>query len=372
MQDMAFMSPDGRLPHDVGMQREGPPFVEVTSGVGSDAPVDAEDLAASLDLADANFEADDGMPPDDGPLGDPFSADSGDPFSGAPGASLEEEGTMLGNDTPMATPQPRAGPRGIPLIGPDMPIAMARQKGRTHASAEYWEVSGPNGNGTRMVTDGEGNTSVKTIHHDSSAHEHHADESHHGSAYRHSHHQGGHEHKGDSHTGHDSHRSSKDHRDGPINDLDEKYKAQMKREDDQRERQETPQGAQEDQDRDDDQDNSPPPRPVIILSEPPKSYNPTAVVGGLIAIFAQAYLWGNVFVTLFKPQRRAAESTVPAVEVGVGSQNAPAPEAQASQDGSLGNGNSAAVPDIEQSNQSARRFSGASGQAGTRVASAVA
>merc|ERR1712107_328832 len=46
---------------------------------------------------------------------------------------------------------------------------------------------------------------------------------------------------------------------------------------------------------------------TINDSKKENSIQPVALIGGLLAIFAQAYLWGNVFVTLFKPQRRQAE-----------------------------------------------------------------
>eukprot|EP00434_Breviolum_minutum_P039189 symbB.v1.2.034791.t1/scaffold4555.1/size38081/1 len=51
----------------------------------------------------------------------------------------------------------------------------------------------------------------------------------------------------------------------------------------------------------------PPPPPdddMRLLDEPQvESLQPKIVLGGLLAIFAQVYLWGNVFVTLFKPNR---------------------------------------------------------------------
>lgn len=51
----------------------------------------------------------------------------------------------------------------------------------------------------------------------------------------------------------------------------------------------------------------PPPPPdddMRLLDEPQvEPLQPKIVLGGLLAIFAQVYLWGNVFVTLFKPNR---------------------------------------------------------------------
>jgi len=41
----------------------------------------------------------------------------------------------------------------------------------------------------------------------------------------------------------------------------------------------------------------------IIVSEEENTFQPIALVGGVTAIFAQMYLWGNVFTTLFKSQR---------------------------------------------------------------------
>jgi hypothetical protein len=50
---------------------------------------------------------------------------------------------------------------------------------------------------------------------------------------------------------------------------------------------------------------------IIINNDKERGIQPVALAGGLLAIFAQAYLWGNVFVTLFKPQRRPSEATAP-------------------------------------------------------------
>jgi len=43
---------------------------------------------------------------------------------------------------------------------------------------------------------------------------------------------------------------------------------------------------------------------VIDLSKKDHGLQPSVIAGGVLALFAQAYLWGNVFVTLFKPTRR--------------------------------------------------------------------
>eukprot|EP00927_Polykrikos_kofoidii_P074102 TRINITY_DN70066_c0_g1_i1.p1 TRINITY_DN70066_c0_g1~~TRINITY_DN70066_c0_g1_i1.p1 ORF type:complete len:324 (+),score=52.73 TRINITY_DN70066_c0_g1_i1:136-1107(+) len=43
---------------------------------------------------------------------------------------------------------------------------------------------------------------------------------------------------------------------------------------------------------------------LVSLARENGSMKPTVVIGGLLAIFAQAYLWGTVFVTCFKPNRR--------------------------------------------------------------------
>jgi len=59
----------------------------------------------------------------------------------------------------------------------------------------------------------------------------------------------------------------------------------------------------------------PPPPPdddMRLLDEPQvESLQPKIVLGGLLAIFAQVYLWGNVFVTLFKPNRPPPPGTAP-------------------------------------------------------------
>mmetsp|Transcript_35560 Transcript_35560/g.98437 ORF Transcript_35560/g.98437 Transcript_35560/m.98437 type:complete len:330 (-) Transcript_35560:128-1117(-) len=49
----------------------------------------------------------------------------------------------------------------------------------------------------------------------------------------------------------------------------------------------------------------PPPLPDLIVEDEAKDQGlqPSVLLGGVLAIFAQAYLWGNIFVTLFKPQR---------------------------------------------------------------------
>ncbi|CAK9055630.1 unnamed protein product [Durusdinium trenchii] len=58
----------------------------------------------------------------------------------------------------------------------------------------------------------------------------------------------------------------------------------------------------------------PPPKPqdeeLKLLDEPQvEPLQPKILLGGLLAIFAQVYLWGNVFVTLFKPNRAVAPPT---------------------------------------------------------------
>jgi len=54
----------------------------------------------------------------------------------------------------------------------------------------------------------------------------------------------------------------------------------------------------------------PPPMPQLVPEEPAEpDVEPSVVLGGALAIFAQAYLWGHVFVTLFKPQRRLPAGT---------------------------------------------------------------
>lgn len=41
----------------------------------------------------------------------------------------------------------------------------------------------------------------------------------------------------------------------------------------------------------------------------PHSLRPAAVVGGAVAVLAQVYLWGTIFVNVFKPQRRTQTQT---------------------------------------------------------------
>ncbi|CAE7782776.1 unnamed protein product [Symbiodinium sp. CCMP2456] len=56
-----------------------------------------------------------------------------------------------------------------------------------------------------------------------------------------------------------------------------------------------------------------PPDDLRLLDEPQvEPLQPKIIAGGLLAIFAQVYLWGNVFVTLFKPNRAPAQPGAPA------------------------------------------------------------
>lgn len=150
------------------------------------------------------------------------------------------------------------------------------------------------------------------------------------------------------------------------------------------------------------QDEEPPPQngphPVIIISNDPKDQGikPAALVGGLLAIFAQAYLWGNVFVTLFKQQRRPEEpaaSTAPQAatmdrpmapeQLGPEARRIPpephrlapdmeiptASSSNTNQNGGVSSATSSTTASPQQPSQasSSSRFTGASGQPGGAV-----
>lgn len=69
-----------------------------------------------------------------------------------------------------------------------------------------------------------------------------------------------------------------------------------------------------------------PPDDLRLLDEPQvEPLQPKIIAGGLLAIFAQVYLWGNVFVTLFKPNRGPAQPGAPAAPGPPGPPGAPAP-----------------------------------------------
>lgn len=380
------MSPDGRLPHAVGMQRRGAPFVEVSSGFGLENPGDVEDFSGDVEIGEGDIGS-----PDE--LGDASGPSLEEP-------SLEEEGPMMGMDMPAGMPKPR----GAPMMGLDMPTAMPRPKDRASVSVEYWSVSDPHGTRAQMVTDGVGHDDAKPTH-GASSHHHEEQSSPHNDSHDH-HHEGSHHQDGDrrhdtregdghhddshhrdegSHSNRDAHTAAhhqdeEKHHSAGQHDQDHRDEQNQRDQDKREDRDGHDQSNRRDQDRDDERDDDTddrnPPRPVIIISDPKdKGYQPVAVVGGLIAIFAQAYLWGNVFVTLFKPTRRAAESAMPS-EGGAGPQNAPGPEdlqrntaaAGRRMDGTR---DPATAADPEQLPSTTRRFSGASGQPGARAASAV-
>lgn len=59
--------------------------------------------------------------------------------------------------------------------------------------------------------------------------------------------------------------------------------------------------------------------PHLIFDMQDQGLQPNVILGGVVAIFAQVYLWGNVFVTLFKPQRQSLQAQgglPPAPDVG--------------------------------------------------------
>ncbi|CAE7217936.1 PPIL3 [Symbiodinium natans] len=74
----------------------------------------------------------------------------------------------------------------------------------------------------------------------------------------------------------------------------------------------------------------PPPEPqedLRLLDEPQvEPLQPKIIAGGLLAIFAQVYLWGNVFVTLFKPNRASpAQPGAAPAPAGHGAPGGPVP-----------------------------------------------
>ncbi|CAJ1422702.1 unnamed protein product [Effrenium voratum] len=73
----------------------------------------------------------------------------------------------------------------------------------------------------------------------------------------------------------------------------------------------------------------PPPPPddeLRLLDEPQvEPLQPKIIMGGLLAISAQLYLWGNVFVTLFKPNRAAAAGGSPSGPAGNAPEEQPPP-----------------------------------------------
>jgi len=366
--------PDGIFSHEGGTQRGGSPIVEY-SGVGSEDMGGEPSPQEEMDLAEEMTAQlrDPGFSPDDDNMGhDDFIGD-------APPPTLEEEGP--GADMPDVAPRPKASP----MLGHDMPDVAPRPKVGTSAhsaSLEYWSVNDPHGNGTQMVrsvTDGVGHASVSHTHHESTGHAHHDEESHHDGAARAKPKHGG----GPAPTRHRVQPPPRPPPPPPPQHADEDRRedrsgARDQEQDDQDRHDHNDQDRYGRDPRDDDQDRAdgrdddkegPPPRAVIIISDPrDKGMNPVAVTGGLIAIFAQAYLWGNVFTTLFKPSaRRSVDGSATApVEVTAGQG---APQAQnIAQDATT---NAAGAPQ-PQTATPVSRFSGASGQAGARLNSAMA
>lgn len=124
------------------------------------------------------------------------------------------------------------------------------------AVLEYWSVSGPNGEGAQLLTDGEGHSEMSHTVHEEHQDHHASHSSHHGS------HQDAADHEGLLRARHEKHIS--DHRG---------------------------------------QGEGAPVATIIMNNDEEKGYHLVPVVGGLIAVFGQLYFVGQCFVTLFKPNR---------------------------------------------------------------------
>jgi hypothetical protein len=313
-----------------------------------DAPGDEEYFSSGIDLD--SIEA---RPGDDDVLDlgdDTFSTEAGVPHV----ASLETEGPegpmmgqnpMIDQALSVIAPRPRYS---SPMLGHEMPSSLPRLPGHRSTTYEYWSVTGPNGtHGAEVVQDGSGHTSVKEIHH-----KHHDSTGHH--------HSGKHPHQGAGAMNHNGKHGNEE-----VSRPDDRSN---ERSNDRTEAER--QNGKDAHPRDADSqtqnahtrtEEEPDSHPVILISVQHKDdgFHPTAVVGGLIAIFAQAYLWGNVFTTLFKPQRRAVDSSVGTPETAIQS-------AQGNvQRGTDTTANIAAPADLDP-----RRFSGASGVLGADPAGA--
>lgn len=380
------------------MRKQGAPFVEMASSFDMPGDNGPDELSGSV-----GFEIDDGMP-----------SASGDDAPMTLNIEDVENGSMMDAGMPPSMPAPHASralmEQGTPQ---DLPPAMPNPKFGTSATVEYWGVESPS---AKLVTDGEGAADDEHAGHDgaSSHHQHNDHEDSHHDHKEESHHN----HKEESHpdnkershhgsgaqqnSGHERHQHEnergRNHREdhggqrgqherenGKENGNDRIDQNRNDRGDDRS----RGGGQAHQQDADNNSDRSSP-HPVIIINEEADSkYQAATVAGGLIAIFAQAYLWGNVFVTLFKPQRRAAASADIAVNAAGAAPQGPAPnaapamgaEAQAAlagmQDRGQGpgtghrigdtSGGPAARPSPEQvTSAPSNRFSGASGRAGTQ------
>lgn len=212
---------------------------------------------------------------------------------------------------------------GAPKIGKGAPAS---------GVLEHWSFEGSDGEGAQLLTDGEGNaTSEHTDHHQPSHHE----------LKQPSHHE--HHNK---HETHDSQGSSLQRHAG------QKRQARQKEEHE-------PSGQQQhhnadsvgDEDVMKNEDREPPVGTIIMSNPEDKGFHVIPVVGGLIAVFGQLYLWGNVFVTLCKPGRSASPPQAPPPTPMPGPAQGPPPQS------SLASG------------ASASRFSGASGQPGASARS---
>lgn len=328
------MAGDGENPF------EQSPFIQMTSqpedsdpfggGNGGFPGGDADDGSTGMMITgrDADLENDQGT---NAPMGFP--------------GPHEEEGAMVGDD---------GGPQGMPVPGmPDGPIMGTPSGGMVPPGASHganvgpmmgagvgksqtveWNVQGPDGGpGIQMTTDGDSSTETNHSHGD----DHHSGPSHDGDKHgdHHNNHSAG---SNDSHGGQGSkgsaHDSSHGHGSGKEHHSDDRHGSNAE-----------PRGRPEAS-----QDSG---HAVIIVNTDgkDKSYHPVQVAGGMVAVFAQLYLWGTVFVTLFKSPRRNLES-VDTVRPGANTA-----QAQQRQEQSPA---SPASP-----GQPVQTFSGASGQPGS-------
>lgn len=250
-----------------------PPLQGDSIAVGGQDP-DLASIMRDLDQLDSSIPG--------GPGGDPLdtSMNMGPPDDFA-GMSMGEAGG----------PQPDQ-PGGDPL---GFAMSSSRTKGAAPSSGmmEYWSVSDSNGNTASVLSDGNGHVVVGQDPADAKHHDdHHHDTSNDSSASAAS---GGskpshsHRRQSDAEDSKPDGGSKKDSKGGQSQESKDKGKES---------------GKANGKDKSKDEDDEPPSGIVIIEDPKDDKLQPGALVGGLLAIFAQAYLWGNVFVTLFKPQRR--------------------------------------------------------------------
>lgn len=326
---------------DGGNPFEQSPFIQMTSQADDGDPFgeadggflggDADDGSPGMTISGHDSDLD-GNQVMNGPMG----------FAGP----HEEEGAMVGDD---------GGPQGVP--GPDMPdgpimgsppggmvppgashganVGPMMGAGVGRSQTVEWNVPGPDGHGIQMTTDGDSNTETSHSHgddhhsgptHDGDKHGDHHDDS--AAARQDSH--GSQGSKGSSHDSNHGHGSGKEHHSDDRHGRDAEPRGRG-----------SPEGSQDSG------------HAVIIVNTDgkDKSYHPVQVAGGMVAVFAQLYLWGTVFVTLFKNPRRNLES-VDTVRPGAGN-----PQGQQRQDQPPTSPASRGQP--------AQTFTGASGQPGS-------